>query len=283
MDDATRRVQLGAGWRIAIVLVGAIVIWTLMIWVSMSIFGGAVTPLSRIVCALVVVCLVIPLVAFARRFLDRRSWSELKLQAWPEARRPFLIGVASFLFPSAIGIGIALLFGWLRITSTLLPLEVIGAILFTTVTVLLLEAIPEELIFRGYVYRNLSATIAPIAAVFVQAVLFALLGTTLWVVTAGWGVLVERGAMFFAMGVVLGVLRLVARSVWTPIGFHLAFQVVAQTLLTQPGIEVSNPGAITIAGMVPAIVLAISITLALTRARPNWREPEPEPEPEPDR
>lgn len=102
---------------------------------------------------------------------------------------------------------------------------------------------------------------------------------TLWVATQGWGVLVERGAIFPAMGVVLGVLRLVARSVWTPIGFHLAFQVVAQSLLTQPGIEVSSPGASTIAGMIPPFVLAVTITLALTRnwPRPNWRGPEPEP------
>ncbi len=54
----------------------------------------------------------------------------------------------------------------------------------------------------------------------------------------------------------------------------------AQTLLTQPGIEVSNPGAITIAGMMPPFVLAVTITLVLTRnwPRPNWREPDPDPE-----
>ncbi len=273
--------RVAVGWRIAIVLVGAIVIWTLMVWVSMSVFGGAVTLLSRAVCALMVFCLVVPMIFFARRFLDRRPWTTLKLQALPEAWRPFLVGAASFLLPSAAGLGIALVAGWLRVTSVLLPLELVAAISFTILTVLLLEAIPEELIFRGYVYRNLSATIAPIAAVFVQAVLFALLGTTLWVVTGGWSVLLERGAIFLAMGVVLGVLRLIARSVWTPIGFHFAFQVVAQTLLAQPGIEVSSPGVITIAGMIPPFVLAVTITLVLTRnrPRPSWREPEPEPEP----
>ncbi|WP_439593634.1 lysostaphin resistance A-like protein [Microbacterium sp.] len=278
MESATRQVRVAAGRRIAIVLVGAIVIWTLMVWVSLSVFGGAVTPLSRTVCALLVFCLVVPMIVFARRFLDRRPWTGLMLQALPEAWRPFLLGVASFLIPSAVGLSIALVTGWLRVTSVLPPLELVAAISFTILTVLLLEAIPEELIFRGYIYRNLSATIAPIAAVFVQAVLFALLGTTLWVVTAGWGILLERGAIFLTMGVVLGVLRLIARSVWTPIGFHLAFQVVAQTLLTQSGIEVSNPGAITIAGMIPPFVLAVTISLVLTRSwpRPNWRELEPE-------
>lgn len=267
------------GGRIAAVLGGTIVIWSLMVWVSFSVFGGEVTPASRIVCALLVFCLAVPMIVFARRFLDRRAWATLNLQGWSGAWRPFLVGVAAFGIPSALGLGIAVLAGQLRITSSLQPLELAAAIAFTIVTVLMLEAIPEELIFRGYVYRNLSAAIAPIAAVLVQALLFAVLGTILWVATAGWGVLLERGALFLAMGVVLGILRLIAGSVWTPIGFHLAFQVMAQTLLTQPGIEVSDPGAVTIAGMVPAFVFAITIALVLTRAKPNWRVPEPDEDP----
>lgn len=275
MQSVSRAVRT-AIWRISLVLTGAILIWALMIWVSISVFGGVVTPLSRIVCALIVFCLVVSMIVAARRWLDHRSWPELRLQAVTPAWRSLLTGLAAFLIPSAIGITTAALTGWLQVTSTLQPLELVGAIAFTIVTVLLLEAIPEELIFRGYVYRNLSATMAPIVAVFVQAVLFAVLGTTLWVATEGWGVLVERGALFLAMGVVLGALRVISGSVWTPIGFHLGFQVVAQILLTQPGIDVNNPGAVTIAGMIPAFVLATAITAALTRSRPTWRKPEPD-------
>ncbi|MFK4807648.1 lysostaphin resistance A-like protein [Microbacterium sp. ZW CA_36] len=268
--------RLSTGWRIAIVLVGTVAIWSLMVWVGTTLFGGDVTPVARVVTSLLIFALAVPMVVAARRLLDRRPWATLELQGWAGAWRPFLVGTASFLLPSAIGLSVALLTGWLQITSVLPPLDLVAAVAFTVVTVLLLEAIPEELIFRGYIYRNLSAAMAPIVAVFVQAALFSLLGTSLWVATSGWGVLLERGALFFAMGAVLGILRVISGSVWNPVGFHLGFQVVAQTLLVHPGIEVSNPGAVTIAGIVPAFVFASTVTLMLTRRRPDWRMPEPD-------
>ncbi|MDL5350336.1 type II CAAX endopeptidase family protein [Microbacterium sp. zg-YB36] len=273
------RTRVGTAWRIALVLVGTGAIWTLMVWVGASVFGGEVTRASRIVNALLIFCLAVPMVVVARRFLDQRPWAGLDLQGRASGWRHFLIGVASFLLPSAIGLSVALLAGWLQITSVVPPIELILAIGFTVLTVLLLEAIPEELIFRGYIYRNLSARMAPIMAVLVQAVLFAIFGTALWVLTAGWGILGERGALFLAIGVVLGILRVNSGSLWNPIGFHLAFQAVAQTLLGHPGIEVSNPGAVTMAGIIPAFVLGGTLTLALTRRRPNWLTPEPDERP----
>jgi membrane protease YdiL (CAAX protease family) len=275
--NTTREVRrLGTGWRIAIVLAGTVVIWTLMVWIATTAFGGDVRPVSRIVCALLIFGLAVTMVILARRFLDQRPWRGLGIQGWRGAWRPFLIGAASFLVPSVIGLAIALLTGWLRIAVLLPPVEMVAAIAFTIVTVLLLEAVPEELIFRGYIYRNLSATIAPIAAVFVQAILFAFLGTALWVATTGWEVLFERAGIFLGMGVVLGLLRVISGSVWNPIGFHLGFQVVAQTLLVHPGIDVSNQGVVTISGIIVSFVFATTVTLLVNPRRPNWQVPEPD-------
>lgn len=78
------------------------------------------------------------------------------------------------------------------------------------------------------------------------------------------------------MGVVLGILRVISASVWNPIGFHVGFQVVAQTFLMHPGIEVSSSEAVTTAGILPGFVFAATITIMLTRRRPNWRTPEPD-------
>lgn len=95
-------VRTAAGWRIALVLAGSVLIWTLMIWVSTFIFGAEVTPLSRAVCALSVFGLVVAMIIAARRWLDCRSWPELRLQRGRKAWRPFLTGVAAFILPSPL-------------------------------------------------------------------------------------------------------------------------------------------------------------------------------------
>lgn len=276
MAAQKKSARLGLGWRVAIVLIGTVAIWTLMSVVALVVFRGEVSTASRIVCALIVFGLAVPMVVLARKHLDNRPWSTLGLQGWREGWRPFLIGTASFVVPSVIGLTVAVVAGWVRITSTAAPIGLLAGILFTVATVLLLEAVPEELIFRGYVYRNLSSAMAPLVAVLVQAGLFALLGTALWVVTTGWGVLLERGGLFLAMGVLLGILCLISGSVWNPIGFHLGFQVIAQSLLTNPAVQVDNAVGLTIAAIVPGFVFAVAITSFSTRRKPNWLTAEPD-------
>lgn len=268
--------RVGTGWRVTVVLAATIVIWGLMVWLSTAVWGDEVGPARRISSALFVIALTVPMIVVVRRFLDRRPWSTLRLQTGPSLWRPLLVGVGSFVIPSAIGLGVASAAGWVRITTDLSPATLVGAVAFTVVTVLLLEAIPEELIFRGYVYRTLSASIAPVRAVLIQAVVFALLGTTLWVATTGWSVIVERGSLFLVMGVVLGIQRLVSGSVWTPIGFHLGFQVVAQSLLTNPAVQTSSAMVVTVAGIVPGFIFSVAITRFFIRRKVNWILPEPD-------
>ncbi|MEI3867648.1 type II CAAX endopeptidase family protein [Microbacterium sp. CCNWLW134] len=268
--------RVGTGWRVTVVLAGTIVIWGLMVWLSTAVWGDEVGPARRISSALFVLALTVPMIVVVRRFLDRRPWSTLRLEMGPSLWRPLLIGVGSFVVPSAIGLGVANAAGWVRITTDLPPATLVGAVAFTVLTVLLLEAIPEEVIFRGYVYRTLSASVAPVRAVLIQAVLFALLGTTLWVTTTGWGVIAERGSLFLVMGVVLGIQRLVSDSVWTPIGFHLGFQVVAQSLLTNPAVQTSSALVVTVAGIVPGFVFSVAITRFFIRRKTNWTLPEPD-------
>src|SRR5690606_315451 len=143
------------------------------------------------------------------------------------------------LLPAAVGLGIAVAAGWLRIDIDATLTATVGVVLLLVVLVLVYEAFPEELIFRGYVYRNLTAAMASWLAVLVQSLAFAAFGTTLWVVTEGWGVLLERLVLFFGMAVVAGCIRLISGSVWATIGWHLAFQVVMQLFLSSQYLEVS--------------------------------------------
>src|SRR5690606_33052973 len=92
------------------------------------------------------------------------------------------------------------------------------------------EALPEELAFRGYIQANLESRLGYRGAIVAQAVLFAFWGAALWTLASG-TIALDRLAMFFFMALVLGMMRGVTGSVWTAIGFHVAFQTVAQLLL----------------------------------------------------
>ncbi|WP_226924632.1 CPBP family intramembrane glutamic endopeptidase [Georgenia satyanarayanai] len=144
--------------------------------------------------------------------------------------------------------------------------------------VLVYEAVPEELLFRGYVYRNLTATMAPWLAVLVQALVFAAFGTALWVVTEGWGVLLDRLVLFAGMEVVTGCVRLVSGSVWATVGWHLAFQVVMQLVLSNQYLEVtvSNETTFVVATAVVAFATSTTIAGLLWGGGENWARLEPE-------
>lgn len=88
--------------------------------------------------------------------------------------------------------------------------------------VFLFEALPEGLIFRGYLYRNRADHLPRWFAVAGQAVLFTAFGALV-----GDGS-VERIVVLLTFGLTLGALRVVTGSLWAPIGFHLAFQYVTQ-------------------------------------------------------
>ena len=98
------------------------------------------------------------------------------------------------------------------------------------VLVFLLEALPEELAFRGYLQTNLGKLLAPWLAVAVQAVLFGSWGVALWLITGG-GIDVAHASMLYVMGAILGAVRIMSGSVWIGIGVHVAFQTTAQLLL----------------------------------------------------
>lgn len=264
--------------RVAVVVGSAVVGWLAIAWLG-SVLWDEGTSLARharsAVMALVIAC---ALVLGARRLLDRRPLGTLGLSGGWTAVRDLLRGALSWLLPAAVGLGIAVAAGWLRIEIDATLTETVGVVLLLVVLVLVYEAFPEELIFRGYVYRNLTAAMAPWLAVLVQSLAFAAFGTTLWVVTEGWGVLLERLVLFFGMAVVAGCIRLISGSVWATIGWHLAFQVVMQLFLSSQYLEVSvsSDGVFILATAVVAFATSTTIAGSLWRGPQNWTRPEPD-------
>lgn len=268
-----RRAPLTA--RLLIVLLGAMSIWALMSWLNDTFVTGGLTVPVRAMNAALISALAVPLVVVARRRLDRRPWAGLGLDPLSRAARPFLVGVAAFVVPSGIGLTVALLTGWTDLRPQVPWSTIAGWAALLVVLVLFFEALPEELVFRGYLQRNLMTAMAPWAAALVQAVLFTVFGVALWVASEGWQVLAERGLLFFGFGVVLGLLRLQTGSVWTPIGFHLAFQVVAQSLLSDR-MSTTSSDALMLSAFVSAFVMASTLVALWSPRAVNWSRPEPE-------
>src|SRR5690625_4888728 len=261
--------------RVLVVFLAATAIWILLVWLNAKVAGGALNIPARVANAALISALVLPLVVGARRALDRRSWRGLGLQRGREGRRAFLIGLLAFLLPSALGLAVTLASGWVTLEARVPMATILGWAALLVVIVFFSEALPEELLFRGYLQRNLTTALAPLVAAIVQAVLFTVFGTALWVATEGWGVLAERGLMFLAMGVLLGLLRIQTGSVWTPVGFHLAFQVVAQSLLGDR-VATDNEAGLLLGAVVSAFVLGTTVVSLLHKPDANWSRSEPE-------
>lgn len=82
----------------------------MLIWYSLSALNellplepGGAGDLAHWTNALVVVVLALPMVWAARRFVDRRPWSGLRLTGPAQAWRPLLVGTLSWLLSASVG------------------------------------------------------------------------------------------------------------------------------------------------------------------------------------
>ncbi|WP_413450095.1 CPBP family intramembrane glutamic endopeptidase [Georgenia phoenicis] len=270
--------RLPVAVRVGVVTVGALLGWLAVAALGTRVWGEGTSLPRHAVSAVSASVIALALVVAARRLLDRRPLRTLRLPGGWKAVRDLLFGALSWLLPAAVGLGVALAAGWVRIEIDASGAETAGVVLLLAVLVLVYEAVPEELLFRGYVYRNLTTVLAPWLAIVVQALLFATFGTVLWVLTSGWGVLGERLVLFAGMGVVAGCIRLISGSVWATVGWHLAFQVVMQLFLSGQYLEVvvSDTTTFTVATAVVAFATSTTIAGFLWRGEENWTRPEPD-------
>ncbi|WP_225727511.1 MULTISPECIES: CPBP family intramembrane glutamic endopeptidase [unclassified Nocardia] len=204
------------------------VVWWLVLTRGVSaVFGAEYTHGLHILRALGATLVTVPLIYAARRWLDRRPWSGLEWTSFARGWRQFLFGAACWAVPAGVTAAVLLGLGWADIDPrTSLPRTLL-ALAGLVVLVLLFEAIPEELIFRGYFFANLRERYSVAVTVVSQAALF-----TAWGVLHGSATTIDRIALFFVFALVLGGLRAKTGSLWTSIGFHAAFQVTSQFLVT---------------------------------------------------
>ncbi|KIH96800.1 CAAX protease [Streptomonospora alba] len=264
--------------RVALVMAATLLVWQVMDRI------GALFPESpqagpqHWANALTVFVLAVPMVWLARRYLDRRPWSGLGLTGPGPGWRPFLAGAASWLIPGLLGLTLAVAMGWVELVANRPPAVIAGTMAALVILVLLFEALPEELIFRGYLQRNLNTAMPGGLAVLAQAALFTAFGLALWIPEAGWAVIPERLPMFLGMGVVLGCIRLMTQNVWACVGFHLAFQVVAQALLNGNLFTIQGDRELLmLTAFLSPFVFGVPVTAVLTRGEGSWSGRVPDP------
>ncbi len=130
-----------------------------------------------------------------------------------------------------------------------------------------LQAIPEELIFRGYLLR--SVRLRPLLAVLVSGVVFAALHLASSGGQQGWGERVVYLADPLGFGLAAGALVLLTGSRWVAIGIHggIHATVLATTLLEPvfPALAIGNgPALWLLTGLAWTVVAAVAM-VALRR------------------
>lgn len=147
----------------------------------------------------------------------------------------FALGFGGWALPAvAIFIVLALLGHGMETSAS--TAEVAGRITLLAFAVLLSEAIPEELFFRGYVTGVLDRHFAPWPVIAIQTALF----TATVLLLRGYPGIADL-SLFVTMGIIFGYFRLITGSVWTSVGFHTAFQTGAQLLLTHEVVNFTGP------------------------------------------
>lgn len=216
--------------RICIVWMALMAVFVGKSQLATLLFGPEYDLGRHIFMAILTSVLVVPMIVLARRYLDREPFAGLGLAIDVSALKPLLVGALSWFAPFLVGLGVCLALGLVDIRAVASWGDILAFIPLLIVLVFLLEALPEELAFRGYLQTNLGQLLEPWLAVTIQAALFGSWGVALWLIAAG-GIDVVHTSMFYIMAAVLGMVRIITGSVWTCIGIHLAFQSVAQLLM----------------------------------------------------
>jgi membrane protease YdiL (CAAX protease family) len=251
--------------RITGVFVVACALWILVGAIATAFFGPDYSFGSHTFRAAATCILVLAALALVLRWEGTRP-SDYGVTVDRELPRGLYIGVASYFVPFLMAGSVVLMLNLAQIEVSTDLLAVVGQGFVLVLLVLLYEAIPEELIFRGYFFRVLSERLPVWATVIGQALLFTAFGFVV-----GAAVTAERALMFFLMSISLGYVRQITGTVYATIGVHAVFQLLAQWLLGDQWatLGVTDPGqwfALVALGLVP-LALAPTIAAIIVHSR----------------
>jgi membrane protease YdiL (CAAX protease family) len=226
--------------------------------------SDAQTLVFRILGGIVLSAIVVAVLALLTTRVDRRPLGVTRASA-AAATRSAAIGGLAWAAPAILAFSAASLMG----ASLGFPRELadtVSVMLLVFLAVLVSEAIPEELVFRGYIFTVLHERLGDWATILVQTALF----TGVALLLRGYTGIVDL-SLFIGMGIALGYLRLVTGSVWTSVGFHTAFQTGSQLVLSHEVVAFSGSQqlAMLAVGLVP-FALGVAAIGALAPKYRRW-------------
>jgi membrane protease YdiL (CAAX protease family) len=210
--------------RLSVMFVAACAIWILVNVLATSVFGPDYSFGSHTFRAVTTCALVIAAIALLLRW-ERTRASDYGFAFGRGMWRGLALGALSYSVPFLMAGSVVLMLNLAQVAVSTNALAVAGQGLVLLLLVLLYEAVPEELIFRGYLFRVLSERLPVWATILGQALLFTAFGAIV-----GAALTLDRAVTFF-LSVSLGYLRQVTGTVYATIGFHAVFQLMAQWLL----------------------------------------------------
>lgn len=271
MSDSHAPGVAGLALRIVLAAAG----FALVLWLAVRFGDGLAVPLAagwpateRLPGSLLICAVTLVLVWALWRGLGPRDGDVLGLGALSRAWRPLLVGLLAWAVPAVAGLLVAQALG-------LVELRVgagVGAVLAVAgihlLAVMLAEALPEELLFRGWVHGLLARRSGLLATLVVQSLLFT---GVAWLARGG-AVGTSDVVMFIAMAAAFGYLRARSGTIWLGVGIHLGFQTASQMLIGGWQGPLSLAGSPTVAMLVlGAVPFAVAINVGdyLARARPR--------------
>jgi membrane protease YdiL (CAAX protease family) len=211
----------------------------------------------------------IPLVMFLRKRIDHRSMEGIGL-ARPGAVGGLLTGFGIGALAMGIVLAVSVATHAVHLAKwnphglgVALAIGIVGSNLIFFLGV----GFTEELLFRGYILQNLGEQMPLWGALLLQSALFGvfhgLQATPVQLIEIALG------------GLMLGLLRIAAGTLWLAIGFHSAWDfvedgIVKTRLLPSHGPELEQ----TAAGWIVPIVIVLIVVAVLARRRPpfNWSD-----------
>lgn len=244
-----------------------------------------------------VICLVlaVSLIVLLRRRMDRLPLSGLGLTGGATGLRTFGLGVVVTGGSALVLFGAGTWAGWLTWGPVDSP-KLVEFLLVNTVIAFALEAFPEELVFRGYVYDTLNQGLRRWTAFLGTVLLFTFAGAASSVVYAVVGTLlgeevsvpgfapagedpVAYAILYPVFGMALLIARITTGSLWTSIALHLTYLTTIRVTLDGESrdagwsVALTTPDALL---LVPGfLLLSASVFLVIARVRGRrvgWRD-----------
>lgn len=253
--------------KIGGVLLISILIWRFIIYFSGILSGDEYSSTIHFFTALITTILSLILINSALR-IDKICLEQIGMGDFNKNIISFLVGTFLWVIPAAIGLIIAIIGGWVEIIVTTNLNQLLLSILILYITVFLIEAFPEELKIRGYIYSHVNRIYSHWITLIIQTLIFSIFA---YFVGAMYSL--EQLLFIPGYGFMLGYIRAKSGNVWTTIGFHTAIMTASQILIPMHGhFDVDGIFAIRFFAfnLLPYILGAIALEYIYPKH--NWNE-----------